>query len=176
MTSWPQTRSSTDSPCSRSTIGSVISASAGTSSSIAPPAWAAASADGRSLGASSPSSRACVGGDLGQGDALGQRGVPGQARVGRVAVEDAAQPLERREAPDLLAPGGHRVVGQVVRRGRVQVAEARLPARGRTPRSRGQCQSQSLQRISLRAVGWCGNGGGRRSADRALPSAARSAG
>ncbi len=42
--------------------------------------------------------------------------------VGRLAVEQAPQPLERREPPDLLAAGRHRVVVEVERRHRVQVA------------------------------------------------------
>jgi len=50
------------------------------------------------------------------------RGVPRQARVGRLAVEDAAQPLERREAPDLLTAGRDLVVGDVEGAHGVEVA------------------------------------------------------
>ena len=50
-------------------------------------------------------------------DLVGHRAV-----VGRDVVQRATQPLERREAPDLLAAGGQLVVVEVERRDGVQVA------------------------------------------------------
>ena len=56
-------------------------------------------------------------------DALGDVGFPRvRCAVGGVVVEQAPQSLEGGEPPDLLAPGRHRVVGEVERRHRVQVA------------------------------------------------------
>ena len=67
-------------------------------------------------------------------DALG--GVPRHAVVDgpskrRVGVQ-ATQPLQRGEAPDLLAAGGHRVVGDVERALRVQVGLDLVRPRGQT--------------------------------------------
>ncbi len=52
----------------------------------------------------------------GQGDALGQRLLAGQARPGGRVAEERAEPVDRGEAPLLLAPVRHREVGDVERR------------------------------------------------------------
>ena len=62
------------------------------------------------------------------GDLDRRRGVelPLEAVAGRGVLEQAAETLERREPPDLLAPARQVVVGQVVRGRRVEVARDRL--------------------------------------------------
>ncbi len=106
--------------------------------------------------------------------AVGQRRSRPRRRVaGEVGVGvQPAQPLERREPPDLLAPGRHRVVGEVERPLGVQV-RVQPAVSSESPRSRAQCRSQS-QIVFLGALGVVGEQGG--VSRPPLPSAARSAG
>ena len=91
--------------------------------------------------------------------------VPAERRVG----VQAAQPLERGEAPDLLAPGGDGVVGDVEGALRVQVA-LDLVSTSRAERTDSVTVTNSLSRTGRRG------GASRRISRPRPPSAARSGG
>ncbi|MPM62332.1 hypothetical protein SDC9_109198 [bioreactor metagenome] len=59
--------------------------------------------------------------DPGEGDPLGQAGLPAQPVAGGTGFQQAPQPLQRREPPDLLAPPGDGEVSDVPGRSGVQV-------------------------------------------------------
>ena len=93
-----------------------------------------------------------LGGDAGRGVHLDRERVAVERRV----LVEVAQPLERREPPDLLAPGGHEVVGDVERPLGVQV---RRHPRGCSSASRTDSVTVtvSLLRTSRRELGDAGN-------------------
>ena len=121
--SWPAIASSAPWPVTVTTIGSASAVSAGTSTVNTEAAASQTRALTRSVGTKPDRPRA--------ESATGSCSVvtpPGASTLTSIAltgerglVVQALEPLERGEAPDLLAPGGHRVVGQVEGAHRVKV-------------------------------------------------------